>query len=296
MAERAAETGSRGSRAAGPGRHTQAHYRALFEPRGRRRRRCVHPPGQVRVREPAQHPGHGLLGQGVRHQPRRRHRARYRLPHLGRRSARGRGRPDLRVHSQGSEHRTADRGGCQGSPGGLPDHCRLRGVGRRGPPRRSRARGPLRGARHPAGRPQRTGRGVHPGASVRPDRRAYPPAGAIGVASQSGNFVSSFLNWSCATGVGISRAVSAGNAAATTVADLLEFYADDPATTVALAYMEGIDDGRSVAEALGRVAARCRWWSSRVDRPPAGPGPRPATPDRWPPTTAPSTACAARRA
>src|SRR6201999_4274846 len=36
----------------------------------------------------------------------------------------------------------------------------------------------------------------------------YPPAGRIGVASQSGNFVSSFLNWSTATGVGISRAVS----------------------------------------------------------------------------------------
>lgn len=83
----------------------------------------------------------------------------------------------------------------------------------------------------------------------------YPPAGHIGVASQSGNFVSSFLNWSCATGVGISRAVSAGNAAATSVADLLAFYATDPATTVALAYMEGIDDGRAVARTLGRVAA-----------------------------------------
>ncbi|MCP4436236.1 MAG: hypothetical protein GY812_12185 [Actinomycetia bacterium] len=83
----------------------------------------------------------------------------------------------------------------------------------------------------------------------------YPPAGGIGVASQSGNFVSSFLNWSCATGVGISRAVSAGNASATTVADLLDFYSHDPATTVALAYMEGIEDGRSVAQTLGRVAA-----------------------------------------
>ena len=32
----------------------------------------------------------------------------------------------------------------------------------------------------------------------------YPPAGRIGVASQSGNFVSSFLNYACQTGVGIS--------------------------------------------------------------------------------------------
>ncbi|TML19010.1 MAG: CoA-binding protein, partial [Actinobacteria bacterium] len=60
----------------------------------------------------------------------------------------------------------------------------------------------------------------------------YPPAGRIGVVSQSGNFVSSFLNWSCASGVGISRAVSAGNAAAATVADYLDFYATDDATGV----------------------------------------------------------------
>lgn len=84
----------------------------------------------------------------------------------------------------------------------------------------------------------------------------YPPAGSIGVASQSGNFVSSFMNWSCATGVGISRAVSAGNAAATGVVDFLRFYAADPATTVGLAYMEGITDGAAVADAFADVAAQ----------------------------------------
>jgi acyl-CoA synthetase (NDP forming) len=83
----------------------------------------------------------------------------------------------------------------------------------------------------------------------------YPPAGHIGVASQSGNFVSSFMNWSCATGVGISRAVSAGNAAATSVTDVLRFCAQDDATAVGLAYMEGISDGRDVAAALTEVAA-----------------------------------------
>lgn len=82
----------------------------------------------------------------------------------------------------------------------------------------------------------------------------YPPAGAIGVASQSGNFVSSFMNWACATGVGISRAVSAGNAAATGIADYLSFYAQDPATSVGLAYVEGITDGRAFAASLRSVA------------------------------------------
>ena len=84
----------------------------------------------------------------------------------------------------------------------------------------------------------------------------YPPAGRIGVASQSGNFVSSFLNYARATGVGISRAVSAGNAAAVNVADYLEFYADDDATAVGLAYVEGITDGRSLLQRLGAAAAR----------------------------------------
>jgi len=84
----------------------------------------------------------------------------------------------------------------------------------------------------------------------------YPPAGRIGVASQSGNFVSSFLNWSRSSGVGISRAVSAGNAAAVSVADYLDFYADDPETSVGLAYVEGISDGRGLMTRLASVAAR----------------------------------------
>lgn len=84
----------------------------------------------------------------------------------------------------------------------------------------------------------------------------YPPAGRIGVASQSGNFVSSFLNLARSTGVGISRAVSAGNAAAVSVADYLDHYADDDATAVGLAYLEGITDGQALMERLSAVAAR----------------------------------------
>ena len=83
----------------------------------------------------------------------------------------------------------------------------------------------------------------------------YPPEGRIGVASQSGNFVSSFMNYARATGVGISRAVSAGNAAAVSVADYLDFYADDPKTAVGLAYVEGITDGRAL---MGRLASAAR--------------------------------------
>ena len=81
----------------------------------------------------------------------------------------------------------------------------------------------------------------------------FPPRGQIAVASQSGNFVSSFLNYARQTGVGISRAVSAGNAAALGVADLIEWYATDAETKVSLAYVEGIVDGRGLMSRLAAI-------------------------------------------
>lgn len=83
-----------------------------------------------------------------------------------------------------------------------------------------------------------------------------PPRGNIGIASQSGNFVSSFENWAVETGVGVSRAVSAGNAAAVSVADYLDWYADDVETTVCLAYLEGVSDGRALFERLADAVRR----------------------------------------
>jgi acetyltransferase len=83
-----------------------------------------------------------------------------------------------------------------------------------------------------------------------------PPAGRISIASQSGNFVSSFLNYAIATGIGVARAVSAGNAAATTVADYLDWYSSDEATSVGLAYVEGIEDGRAFYDRVRSCAER----------------------------------------
>jgi acetyltransferase len=83
----------------------------------------------------------------------------------------------------------------------------------------------------------------------------YPPSGRIGIASQSGNFVSSFMNLSRQSGVGVSRAISVGNAAQVGVIDMLEYYADDPETTVGLVYLEGVAEGRAFAH---RLEAVCR--------------------------------------
>jgi len=84
----------------------------------------------------------------------------------------------------------------------------------------------------------------------------FPPAGRIGVASQSGNLVSSYLNYAVSTGVGVSKAVSLGNSAQTSLADLLDYFAVDPDTDVALVYVEGIGDGRAFARSVRRLTRR----------------------------------------
>ena len=84
----------------------------------------------------------------------------------------------------------------------------------------------------------------------------FPPAGRIGIASQSGNFVSSFMNLSRQSGVGVSRAISVGNAAQVGVIDMLEYFADDPATSVGLVYLEGVANGREFADRLEAVCRR----------------------------------------
>jgi len=83
----------------------------------------------------------------------------------------------------------------------------------------------------------------------------YPPKGAISVASQSGNFVSSFMNYARFTNVGIARAISAGNAACTGVPEVLDFFATDAATSVALVYLEGIQDGEKLASSMKSISA-----------------------------------------
>jgi len=84
----------------------------------------------------------------------------------------------------------------------------------------------------------------------------HPPPGAISVVSQSGNLVSSFLNYSVESGIGVSKAISCGNSAQTELADFLEYYGADPETKVALAYLEGVRDGRRLIEVVRRLTAR----------------------------------------
>jgi acetyltransferase len=84
----------------------------------------------------------------------------------------------------------------------------------------------------------------------------YPPPGRISVVSQSGNLVSSYLNYAVESGIGVSKAVSIGNSAQTMLADLLSYFAADPETDVALAYLEGVADGAHFIDGVRRLTAR----------------------------------------
>ncbi|MFM9121125.1 MAG: CoA-binding protein, partial [Acidimicrobiaceae bacterium] len=83
----------------------------------------------------------------------------------------------------------------------------------------------------------------------------YPPHGSISLVSQSGNFVSSFMNYARQTGVGVARAVSAGNAAMVGVPEFFDFFSSDESTKVALAYIEGVADGRLLANSMRNLCS-----------------------------------------
>jgi len=84
----------------------------------------------------------------------------------------------------------------------------------------------------------------------------HPPPGRISVVSQSGNLVSAFLNYAVESGVGVSKAISCGNAAQLGVPEYLDYFAEDPETAVVLAYLESVPDGRRLAEAMRALCRR----------------------------------------
>jgi len=78
----------------------------------------------------------------------------------------------------------------------------------------------------------------------------FPPSGGVSIVSQSGNLASGAMNYAAASGVGVARAVSAGNATCLGVDDYIDWLADDPATTAIVAYIEGVANGRRFYDTL----------------------------------------------
>jgi len=79
--------------------------------------------------------------------------------------------------------------------------------------------------------------------------------GGVSAVLQSGGFGNGLLVQCAAAGVGFRYVVASGNETDVTAPELIAAYADDPGTTVILAYLEGVADGRALMAAGRRALA-----------------------------------------
>ncbi len=92
-------------------------------------------------------------------------------------------------------------------------------------------------------------------------------AGPASIVASSGgmNLAVSFL--ASGEGLGLRLGVGLGNTADVGFAEVLDFLAEDDATRVIGLHIEGVDDGRALYEAVGRVSSsESRSWSLKVGR------------------------------
>lgn len=82
---------------------------------------------------------------------------------------------------------------------------------------------------------------------------AWPAAGNVSVASQSGALGTALLDEAREHGIGIRHFVSLGNEADVSAEDLLEYWETDPGTRVIVLYLETIRDPRRFLETAKRV-------------------------------------------
>ena len=83
-----------------------------------------------------------------------------------------------------------------------------------------------------------------------------PQPGGLSIVSQSGNIGVQLVTRAERRGVGIDKYVSVGNQASTSALDVLDALGDDPQTTAALVYLEGIGDGRRFVDVMRRITPR----------------------------------------
>ncbi|MGB0577997.1 MAG: acetate--CoA ligase family protein [Alphaproteobacteria bacterium] len=80
--------------------------------------------------------------------------------------------------------------------------------------------------------------------------------GSVSVVSQSGGLLNAVIELGHNRTLGFNYLLSAGNEAVVSSADLIDFLADDPGTSVILNIVEGIKDGDRYRQALSRAVAR----------------------------------------
>lgn len=83
-----------------------------------------------------------------------------------------------------------------------------------------------------------------------------PKPGSLSIISQSGNIGVQLVTRAERRGIGIDKYVSVGNQASTSALDVLDALEDDPTTTTALVYLEGVGDGRRFLDVTRRIARK----------------------------------------
>ena len=84
-----------------------------------------------------------------------------------------------------------------------------------------------------------------------------PSKGGVAFVAQSGAMVTSVLDWASARGIGFSHLVSLGDMADVDFGDMLDFLANDAATSAILLYVEAVTQARKFMSAA-RAAARLK--------------------------------------
>ena len=82
----------------------------------------------------------------------------------------------------------------------------------------------------------------------------YPPAGGVAMSTQSGALGLAILDYAKRLDIGISSFVSVGNKPDVSSNDLIQYWADDPATSVILLYLESFGNPKKFSEIARRVA------------------------------------------
>lgn len=83
-----------------------------------------------------------------------------------------------------------------------------------------------------------------------------PPTGPMAFMSQSGALGTAILDWAQAGRLGLAKFVSLGNKADVSEIDLMEAWADDPATKVIMMYSEGLPNGQEFIRVAREVTRR----------------------------------------
>ncbi len=95
---------------------------------------------------------------------------------------------------------------------------------------------------------------IHPALHLNPTMYPYfHQAGSVGVASQSGTYVTQILPLLAKSQIGYSQAISVGNEANLDLVDCLEYLGSDPETKAIAVYIEGIKRPREFIRIAQRV-------------------------------------------